>query len=163
MDWTVADWWVFDFSWETYWRLRRKACGMMGIRSQSRCVRLALLLQLHFTYVSSYFLLWVFKLLRNNKSQSIWRTERQEPTMQPNGYWNYLFGLKEKWNCAREKNKMMNTKTRREYSLKQHQRLSRDYCFDPDAYNAQSVKGGTYEANSSIGRCQIYCGFTSRP
>ena len=41
--------------------------------------------------------------------------------MESNGYWKYLFGLKEKWNRAREKNKMMNTKTRREYSLKQHQ------------------------------------------
>ena len=84
--------------------------------------------------------------------------------MEPNGYWKYLFGLKEKWNCAREKNKMMNTKTRREYSLKKHQRLSKDYCFDPVACNAQSVKGGTsHEDNSSIGRRQIYCEFSSRP
>lgn len=42
--------------------------------------------------------------------------------------------------------------------------LSKDYCFDPAAWNAQSVKGGTsHEANSSIGRCQIYCEFSSRP
>lgn len=62
--------------------------------------------------------------------------------MQPNGYWNYLFGLKEKWNCAREKNKMMNTKTKGGHILSSNIKgFPGIIAFDPDAYNAQSVKG----------------------